>query len=1358
MSAAPEQPAADPAPDGAPPPSSSPVPRRETVAARLLRGALAAVLGLLTVAVLLLGWFGATESGLRVLAGLADDLSGGLLSLDKPEGYLFGEFKLGTLQLRTPTLQLEIRNLAVDWRPGALASGRLDVASLAASEVRVASAPDDTPLSLPASLELPVAVRLGAVRVDRLLTGKLIDGQTALPDLELTGLDGSLESDGRHHDFLNLKAAAPFGQLAASGSLDGRRPFALKATAQLSTRQAGEAYAIEAQADGTLEMLALHAKAKGAGMEGVAQVQATPFAALPLRSAKLSVQGVDPSRFHAAAPVAQLDVEADLEPGAARAADGPPLAMEDWVVSGPLLVRNRQPGSYDQGKLPFDSLSTQLRWAGGELAASELVLLLPGKGRIGGGLAWRAPRKDKEKGKAEAGFGHLNADLQVSGVDARRLDRRAVATRIDGHLRADAEATGQHFTADLRDPQLALRLKGRHAAGTLSIEELVATARQARLDASGKLALDGEGRFELRGRLNHFDPHAFLTSAPAADLNTRFEARGHRLPSLAGRFGFELLPSRLDGKPLVGKGELAVDGQRIAQADVNLDLAGNHLSAQGRYGKPGDALALHVDAPALSVFGRGLAGRLKADGVLRGTPAQPAGEFELLGEKLVLAGMRVDRLDGRGRLAEGRDGAISVAVGLDGLQAATATEALVSRGSFSFEGTRAANRMRVDARAPKGNAVSLALAGALSDGPRWEGRLESLVARGDYPLTLQAAAPLVLSADLIRLGPAELRGGAGGRIRLDETRWQARRLIARGSVSGVQVGFMLDPATRAVKSTGDSLQVGGQWDVDIGEQANGLLRFYREKGDLVLQGDSPVRLGLDELQLSVSASANRLAFGFSAHGSQLGSAAGAGTALAERTSSGELRLVPDAPLLGSAKVDIPNIAWAGPLADQNLKTEGSLKGEFALAGTPARPETSGRIRGERLGFVMADQGLHLSGGTLAADFDKDRLRLEDFSFVSPNRVKPRESRIDVVRLTRQPGSLNARGEVQLASGEGRFSFRAERLPLLQRVDQWLVLSGDGEVLTGWNSANLKGRLVADAGFVELSRTPAPSLGDDVEIIDPRHNAKPASPFHMGSDLVVNLGNALYVKALGVDTRLAGELRLQAGEGKPLNATGVITAQGGVFEGYGQKLSIERGIVTFSGPIANPSLNVVALRKGLSVEAGVGIGGTARRPVVRLVSEPNVPDPEKLGWIVLGRPPDQGSGGEMALLLPAAQALLGGTGGGLPATLARNLGFDEFSFGASNDPRSRVQTSSVATGSVTGTTSSAAARSAGTTVPGQVISIGKRLSTRALLSFEQGIAGTTSIVKLTYQLTRGISVIGRAGSENAVDMLFSVSFR
>ena len=118
--------------------------------------------------------------------------------------------------------------------------------------------------------------------------------------------------------------------------------------------------------------------------------------------------------------------------------------------------------------------------------------------------------------------------LPIAGLDARRLDGRAVITSIAGRLAASADAAGQRFSADLRDPRLALRLKGRHADGELVLDEAFAAARQARLEARGKLALAGDGRFEASGSLSRFDPRAFVASAPPADLNARFSAAGRR--------------------------------------------------------------------------------------------------------------------------------------------------------------------------------------------------------------------------------------------------------------------------------------------------------------------------------------------------------------------------------------------------------------------------------------------------------------------------------------------------------------------------------------------------------------------------------------------------------------------------------------------------------------------------------------------------------------------------------------------------------------------------------------------------------------------------------------------------------------
>ena len=73
-------------------------------------------------------------------------------------------------------------------------------------------------------------------------------------------------------------------------------------------------------------------------------------------------------------------------------------------------------------------------------------------------------------------------------------------------------------------------------------------------------------------------------------------------------------------------------------------------------------------------------------------------------------------------------------------------------------------------------------------------------------------------------------------------------------------------------------------------------------------------------------------------------------------------------------------------------------------------------------------------------------------------------------------------------------------------------------------------------------------------------------------------------------------------------------------------------------------------------------------------------------------------------------------------------------------------------------SAAGSSSSTSTVGGQVVSVGKRLSSNALLTYEQGVAGATSIVKLTWNLTRHLALIGSTGTEQAVDVRDVFSFK
>ena len=103
-------------------------------------------------------------------------------------------------------------------------------------------------------------------------------------------------------------------------------------------------------------------------------------------------------------------------------------------------------------------------------------------------------------------------------------------------------------------------------------------------------------------------------------------------------------------------------------------------------------------------------------------------------------------------------------------------------------------------------------------------------------------------------------------------------------------------------------------------------------------------------------------------------------------------------------------------------------------------------------------------------------------------------------------------------------------------------------------------------------------------------------------------------------------------------------RGGEYRAYGQRLDIERGIVRFTGAVDNPALDILAIRPNMLQRVGVQVTGNALAPYVRLYAEPDMPDAEKLSWLVTGRA-SAGSGAEAALVQQAALALLASRSGG-----------------------------------------------------------------------------------------------------------------
>lgn len=860
---------------------------------------------------------------------------------------------------------------------------------------------------------------------------------------------------------------------------------------------------------------------------------------------------------------------------------------------------------------------------------------------------------------------------------------------------------------------------------------------------------DVVGRMAITGHLSGVDPSLLHGAAPQGRLGLQLDLDGATDGNLVAEWRFD--DSRLAGLAMRGNGRVAMQGRRIADVDAITSLGANRISARGSWGGAGDGLDVSIRADGLEALGYGLGGRARLDARIEGGMDAPSGRIEAHADNLKLpGGLQLSLLRAEGVLGAGKAGQMDLDLAVEGV-AAGGGDVQVERGTIRIEGRRDAHRIDVEVSTPQEDRVQAGFRGGLvqsagdATAVGWKGRIEALELTGRFPLRLSAPAMLAADAQRVVLGEARFEAAERGRILLQETIWTPGRTTLRGELTGLEVA---EADIGRVRPRGNPLQLGAEWDIELTQRANGSVRVFREGGDLSVPGELDARLGLQQLELVTALRDNRIALSIDVRGNELGTLTGSITAQAERDETAGWRLAPRSDLLGSVRLDMPSIAWMSRLLQSETVLEGALGAEFSFSGTPAAPVATGRIRGSDLGAVLIEQGVQLSGGDLLAEFDRDRLRLVRLEFVTPNRVRPADARVPVDALVAEPGRLSASGEIALESGAGSFRFSADRMPVLQRPDRWLLLSGEGRASSTWTTLDLDAQLRADAGYVEFGETPPPTLSDDVVIVG-REAPAAGGGLKLRAEVSVALGDALYLSALGLDTRLAGELMLRLRPDTSLSATGTIETVGGSYRGYGQSLTIERGRINFQGALDNPGLNVVALRKGLSVEAGIAVTGSARRPQVRLVSSPEVPDPEKLSWIVLGRAPTAGGGADMGLLLPAAQALLGGPGGGMTEQLSRSLGVDELGIGQADSGNTPARTSSVVGTRATGGDGS---------VGGQVLTIGKRLSPDLAVAFEQSLGGAESLVKLTYQLTRNIAFIARGGSDNAADVFYTISFR
>jgi len=1267
------------------------------------------ILGLLTPCFLVAGvgyYLLGTTSGMTWMAGVVDRHTRGAFKVDGLTGSLFGGFTAQHLAFDSDSQRIDVSGVQVDWQPRALLSNELHLLRVNVQQIdlhaeQVATAA--TAPTLPASLQLPLDVTAAKIHVG---TFRWYAAGSTQPDFVVSEVDASLNSDSQRHHLDLINAHLPFGEMAGNLTLVSANPFAVSSHLTLdTTTPRDEKLTVLADVKGELRSLDIKLKAEGAGARADGTILLSPLDDMPLQRIQMQFKGVDVARWLEKAPQTRLSGHLDAR------------GKKDGRLEGDLQLRNELAETLDMNGIPIVDARAHLNLSAEHWQISRLEAKTLLEGQLAGDLDWDSKRQSGE------------AQITLRDVNLQGLDSRLPLKTTNGKIALDGAGKSQHAVLALTDGESKLTGDMTRQGTQVALHSLRLVRGETSIEGHGQLALDKTQKFDFTSQIHKLNLAEFAAT-PHTDLNAEMTIKGELLPAATAEMRFMLANSRFAQYEIGGAGWAAIINGKHGKGEMAFHLGDNRLSMKGSYGLGADELRFDLAASDLSQVEANLGGELNGRAALTGSIGEPQFDFSFSGKALKLpAGQTIASVDAAG---DASSQSLTLNLVLQDLNQGGAWR--VPEASFELQGAPADHTIKLRAKVEQGVQVKeelqLKAHGGLSGldegwrATQWQGSLDEFIGLGTVPLRLLGTTALTLAAENAELGAADITLG-GGRTHLETTQWTPAYWQSIGRFNGLGIRAVnVDDIPLALDSLG-TLRFGGSWNVKKDTHWNATLQVQRESGDWVVDAKTGALFGLNDLRMSAQIANDQLQSELVASGEKLGEMKV--SANMPLTHDGERWMVADdAPLTGHLFLDSNDLSWLGPTLDSNFQSGGKLKLDADLVGDMHTPRLRGMVQGEGLSFGMLDQGVRLENGQLKARFEQDLVHLDLFDFDSPYLAQPQDKLLGDFKLSRSAGKLSASGLLDLNGETGGVNITALQFPLLQRADRWVVASGTGNARFSGKTLILDGDIRADAGLIDQPVSNRPQLDEDVQIVGQEVDESVKQQNKVRATL--DLGDKFFIRASGLEARLAGKLDVRGEPGEPLSVTGIIDAQDAVFDAYGQRLQVERGMVNFQGRMDDPGLNILAYRKGLDVEAGVEVSGTARKPIIRLVSNPNVPDAEKLSWIVLGRVPDS-SGIDSSLLLSAATNIMGGQSA---SKIGRAVGVDELSLN----------------------------QKAGGVDPllSQVVTVGKRLNPRAYLSYEQGLSSGTGVTKFSYTLTPRITLVTRTGVEDALDIFYSFRYR
>lgn len=880
-------------------------------------------------------------------------------------------------------------------------------------------------------------------------------------------------------------------------------------------------------------------------------------------------------------------------------------------------------------------------------------------------------------------------DWPVAGYRLRDGEVRVAGVINDYH--AEYQATA--IMPDARE----LRIAGAGRGNLRQLDEFEATIDSdiGQAELAGTVLWSPAFVLAADVHLSGIDPHDFvapLGGEITADAFVTLNDRG--AVAIAGLS----VSGTLNGAAIDAHGDIRMAPQQIQCVGCALAVGANRLRISGQTAAGEMALSVFIDAPALRQLWPAIAGSATGEGRLQGPVQRPQFTGVLAAQQLQFGDWAADRV-----AIDSLDSA------LDALDIRVAVDALRSGstdfGSVTAHGTGLPEDLRLDIEWLL-RGLRLEARGAVqATGPVVSGRIERALINeprsGDWQL--QDAFAFRYAEQAFSIDPQQWFGTHG---KLQLSRFSARD-------GDVEIAASIDEfplqAADAFLPKGFHLSGNAAASIELARRANtwsGTLAWRQQdtvlKVDAATTQNTAVRVPRAELQATI----------------RDGGVAATAVIAIEPGVSGELELQ-SSTLDANAEIEAElrlrgdDWSWISAVLPDVDDFKGSISASIKASGSLAAPALSGDI---------AWQDGHVLLPALNAPLDN----------------------ISVVISGTPQGTATIRGTAQAGSGTIAVDGDIERLLQATRT-LTLNITGKAAELVDWPEYRIWGtpdlRLVGDAqgwrvggtltvprAAIEVREIPveATTLSTDVVVLG-EEDVREAPTRIIGTTRLI-LGDRVRIKALGLDSGLAGDLLLHLRPDGELSAEGRITLVNGSFAAQGQKLTIQKGELTFTGPLDNPIVDVRAVRVidtfDGTVTAGIHLHGRAQDLTSTVFSEPAMNDVDALSYLVIGRPLNQATEAEGGELSGAAVSLGLRQATRLTEQIGQTLGLDQLSLaGDGGDTTALIA--------------------------------GKKINARLYARYAYGVFSRLGTLLLRYKLSRHLTLEAGAGESQSIDILYSI---